>query len=243
MEDHGIRVRTGTKVVKASRSGDEGSVTVTLEGGSSITGDELLVAVGRRPNTEDLGLETIGLEPGSFIEVDDRMRSTQVDDGWLYAIGDANGRALLTHVGKYHARMAADDIAGKEGARIEETAIPRITFTDPQVAAVGLTHVQAKDNGIPVRSASTDLSATAGASVSGVGISGKVQALFDTERDVMVGATFTGRDVSDMLHAATIAIVGEVPVARLRHAVPCFPTVSEVWLHLIESFESADRES
>jgi dihydrolipoamide dehydrogenase len=242
MRNQGIDVRTGISVVKVARAGD-GSVTVTLEDDSSISGDELLVAVGRRPNTGDMGLESIGLEAGSYIEVDHRMRSLHVEGDWLYAIGDANGRALLTHVGKYQARMAADDIAGREGAVVEETAIPRVTFTDPQIAAVGLTHAEAVDKGMRIRSVSTDLSATAGASVTGVGISGKVQAIFDAEREVMVGATFTGPAVSDMLHAATVAIVGEVPVTRLRHAVPSFPTVSEVWLHLIESFESGNGES
>jgi dihydrolipoamide dehydrogenase len=238
MEQQGIVVRTNTKAVKAERTGD-GPVTLTLEDGSSVTGDEILVAVGRRPNTDDLGLDTIGLEAGSYVEVDDHMRSVQADNEWLYAIGDANGRALLTHIGKYQGRMAADHILGRP-AMVEEKAIPRVTFSRPQIAAVGLTHAQAVEQGIRARSVSTDVSSTAGASVSGVGLEGKVQATFDADRDVIVGATFTGPAVADMLHAATIAIVGEVPFGRLKHAVPCFPTVSEVWLQLIESYESED---
>jgi pyruvate/2-oxoglutarate dehydrogenase complex dihydrolipoamide dehydrogenase (E3) component len=239
MEEQGIVVQTNTKAVKAERTGD-GPVTLTLEDGSSVTGDEILVAVGRRPNTDDLGLDTIGLEAGSYVEVDDHMRSVQADNEWLYAIGDANGRALLTHIGKYQGRMAADHILGRPAAMVEEKAIPRVTFSRPQIAAVGLTHAQAVEQGIRARSVSTDVSSTAGASVSGVGLEGKVQATFDADRDVIVGATFTGPAVADMLHAATIAIVGEVPFGRLKHAVPCFPTVSEVWLQLIESYESED---
>jgi dihydrolipoamide dehydrogenase len=217
-------------------------VTVTLEDGSSITGDELLVAVGRRPNTDDLGIDKIGLEAGSYVEVDDHMRSVHTDGEWLYAIGDANGRALLTHVGKYQGRIAADHILGKPGAVAEGNAIPRVTFARPQVAAVGLTHAEAVEKGIRARSVTTDISSVAGASVSGVGLEGKVQATFDADRDVMVGATFTGPAVDNLLHAATIAIVGEVPFERLKHAVPCFPTVSEVWLKLIESYESKDAQ-
>jgi dihydrolipoamide dehydrogenase len=243
MQAQGIAVYTGTKVVKASREGS-GPVTVTLEDDSSITGDELLVAVGRRPNTDDLGMDKIGLEAGSYVEVDDHMRSLHADGGgWLYAIGDANGRALLTHVGKYQARIAADHILGKPGAVTEGNAIPRVTFARPQVAAVGLTHAEAVEKGIRARSVATDVSSVAGASVSGVGLEGKVQATFDADRDVMVGATFTGPSVDNLLHAATIAIVGEVPFERLKHAVPCFPTVSEVWLKLIESYESEEAQS
>lgn len=238
MQSQGIDVHTGSKVVKASRQ-DGGPVTVTMEDGTTITGDEILVAVGRRPNTDDLGLDKIGLEPGAYVQVDDHMRSVQAGD-WLYAIGDANGRALLTHVGKYQARIAADHILGKPGAVAESNAIPRVTFARPQIAAVGLTHAEAVEQGIHARSVSTDISSVAGASVSGVGLEGKVQATFDTDRDVMVGATFTGPAVDNLLHAATIAIVGEVPFERLKHAVPCFPTVSEVWLKLIESYESVD---
>jgi pyruvate/2-oxoglutarate dehydrogenase complex dihydrolipoamide dehydrogenase (E3) component len=238
MDDKGITVRTGVKAVGASRQDEDGPVTVTLEDGSEATADEILVAVGRRPNTNDLGLDKVGLEPGAYIEVDDRLRSTGVNSDWLYAIGDVNGRALLTHMGKYHGRIAADDLLGRTGASIEEKAIPRVTFTHPQIAGVGLTHAEAVEQGIRACTVATDLSEVAGSSVTGVGISGKVQVTFDADREVMVGGTFTGPGVADMLHAATIAIVGEVPAERLKHAVPSFPTVSEVWLKLMEKYES-----
>jgi pyruvate/2-oxoglutarate dehydrogenase complex dihydrolipoamide dehydrogenase (E3) component len=228
---------------KVSREGSAGPVTVTLEDGSEITGDEILVAVGRRPNTNDLALDKIGLEPGSFIVVDESMQSPEVDGAWLYAIGDVNGRALLTHIGKYQGRIAADAILGKPEAAVEEKAIPRVTFTHPQIAAVGLTQAEAEEKGIRVRSVGTDISQVAGSTVTGIGIEGKVQLTFDADRDVIVGATFTGPAVGEMLHAATIAIVGEISADRLKHAVPSFPTISEIWLNLMESYESQGAAS
>jgi dihydrolipoamide dehydrogenase len=149
----------------------------------------------------------------------------------------------LTHVGKYQGRIAGDHILGKQGATMVRNAIPRVTFSRPQVAAVGLTHAEAIEQGIRARSVTTDVSSVAGASVSGVGLEGKVQATFDADRNVMVGATFTGPAVDNLLHAATIAIVGEVPFERLKHAVPCFPTISEVWLKLIEGYESEEEQA
>jgi pyruvate/2-oxoglutarate dehydrogenase complex dihydrolipoamide dehydrogenase (E3) component len=243
MQAKGITVRTGISATKVARENSGGPVTVTLADGSEVTADEILVAVGRRPNTNDLALDKVGLEPGGFVDVDESMRSTHEQNDWLYAIGDANGRALLTHVGKYQARIAADAILGRPGAVVEERAIPRVTFTHPQVAAVGLTHAEAADQGIHARSVTTDISEVAGSSVTGVGVSGKVQLTFDGDRDVIVGATFTGPAVADMLHAATIAIVAEITTDRLKHAVPSFPTVSEVWLKLMESYESESAGS
>jgi pyruvate/2-oxoglutarate dehydrogenase complex dihydrolipoamide dehydrogenase (E3) component len=237
-EADGMTVVTGTRMVAARRAGDEGPVTARLADGREFVGDEILVAVGRRPNTRDLGLESIGLEGGRPIEVDDRMVASGVEDDWLYAIGDANGRALLTHMAKYHARCAADDIlgAGMVGAA-EGAAVPRIVFTDPQVAAVGLTARQAAAEGVDVRTADTDLSEVAGALVTGLGTRGGVRLVLDAGREVIVGATFVGPDVGDMVHGATIAIVGEVPLHRLRHAVPSFPSLSEVWLKALENHD------
>ncbi len=114
-----------------------------------MVADELVVAIGRRPHTDDLGVETVGLEPGESIEVDDRMRATAVDGGWLYAIGDVNGRSLLTHMGKHQARAVADVIAGRDAVVTEDGPVsPRVIFTDPQVAAVGHTLQTAKDAGL-----------------------------------------------------------------------------------------------
>ena len=230
-EAEGITVLTGVKLVAAAR---QGGITGTLEDGREITADEILVAVGRRPATAGLGLETVGLAPGRFVEVDDQLRAKGVDGDWLFAVGDCNGRALLTHMGKHQARLAGDVILGKD---VSDTApVPRVTFTDPQVCAVGLTEAQARAAGIDVRVVTTPTGGVAGAATSGNGIAGTSQLVVDEGRRVVVGATFTGPGIAELLHSATIAIVGEVPLDRLWHAVPSFPTLSEVWLRLLEAY-------
>ena len=235
----GITLLTGTRVTSVRRDPD-GTVTATLDSDDTVTADELLVAVGRRPSTGDLGLETVGLTPGRPVEVDERLLATGIDqrDGeWLYAVGDCNGLALLTHMGKYQARIAGDVILGKPITdRSSRDIVPRVTFTDPQVAAVGLTEAQARDQGFSVRVVTTPTGGVAGAYTSGNGITGTSQLVVDTEREVIIGATFTGPGVSELLHSATIAIVGQVPMADLAHAVPSFPTLSEVWLRLLETY-------
>jgi dihydrolipoamide dehydrogenase len=168
--------------------------------------------------------------------VDARCRVDGHD--WLYAIGDLNGRALFTHMGKYQARIAADDVLGHDhvlahGA--DGPLSPRVIFTEPQVAAVGHTEDTARDAELEIEIVETETSGNAGGSFYGRGATGTSRLLIDKERRLVVGATFTGAEVQDMLHAATIAIVGEVPLERLRHAVPCFPTRSEIWLSLLES--------
>jgi pyruvate/2-oxoglutarate dehydrogenase complex dihydrolipoamide dehydrogenase (E3) component len=239
----GIDVVTGARMVAAARDADDGAVTATLEDGRRISGDEILVSVGRRPATHDLGLESVGLEPGRFIEVDDNLCATGVEGKWLYAIGDTSGRALFTHMAKYHGRCAADHILGLglEGAA-EHSAVPRVIFTDPQIAGVGPTERQARDLGIDALAVRCDIADVAGAKVTGEGVRGTIQIVVDRAREVIVGATLTGPSVGDMLQAATIAIAGEVPIGRLRHAVPPFPSVSEVWLKLIENYEIAEEE-
>jgi dihydrolipoamide dehydrogenase len=245
LQAEGVTVLTGTSLVTARRGpGGEVVATVATGGGTrELVGDELLVAVGRRPNTADLGLDVVGLAPGRYVEVDDALRATAVDGGWLYAVGDCNGRALLTHMGKYQARIAADVILGRDATDgtaprdlSSRTAVPRVTFTDPQVAAVGLTAEQAAAAGLRVRTVTYPTGSVAGAYVSGSGIPGTSCLVVDEDRRVVVGATFVGAGVADLVHAATVAIAGEVPVDRLWHAVPSFPTVSEVWLRLLEAY-------
>jgi len=234
-EAEGIEVLTDVRVSKVIR--DDATVTVSLEGGHSVEGDELLVAVGRSPNTGDAGFDSIGLEPGRFLEVDERLRAKGVTGDWLYGVGDVTGLALLTHMGKYQGRLAGDVIAGRAATDIaDHLAVPRVTFTDPQVAAVGPTEARAREAGLDVRVVRTGTGDVAGAYVRGNGIAGTSQIVVDESRGVVIGATFTGPDVQEMLHAATIAIVGEVPLDRLWHAVPAFPTVSEVWLRLLEAY-------
>jgi pyruvate/2-oxoglutarate dehydrogenase complex dihydrolipoamide dehydrogenase (E3) component len=236
-EREGIAVMIGSPVVRVRRS--DGEVRTTMEDGTSLAADELLVAVGRRPATKDLGLDSVGLEPGSPVEVDSHLAATGVDGGWLYAVGDVNGRALLTHMGKYQARVASDHITGRHVGDVDvadDRAVPRVIFTDPQVAAVGLTESAARARGMAVRTVSHDTGGVAGASVSGVGIAGTSHLVIDESRSVIVGATFTGPGVGELLHAATVAIVAEVPLERLWHAVPSYPTLSEVWLKLLEDY-------
>ena len=142
----------GVSLDRARRDGDDGPVVATLADGRELEADELLVAVGRRPSTAALGLESVGLEPGRHVEVDDRLRAVGIDGGWLYAVGDCNGRAPLTHMGKYQARVASDVIAGRDALDVADHGmVPRVTFTDPQVAAVGWTEAQAREQGIDIR--------------------------------------------------------------------------------------------
>ena len=229
----GVDVRTGVKATAVHRDGSE--VTIELEGSEPVVGDELLVAVGRRPLTDGLGLESVGLEPGKTIDVDDQLRAAGND--WLYAIGDVNGRALLTHSGKYQARIAGDHIRGNDvAATTDGPGSPRVVFTDPQVAAVGHTLKTAEEAGIRARAVDHPTAAVAGASFYGRDADGTARIVVDEDRGVLVGATFTGPEVGELLHAATIAVVGEVAMERLAHAIPSFPTRSEVWLRLLQSY-------
>ena len=233
---HGVDVRTGTKAISVSR-GDAGQVSLGLEGGDEIRGDELLVAVGRRPRTAELALEKAGIAPDErgFLDVDDQLRVGGSD--WLYAIGDVNGRALLTHMGKYQARVAADAILGKDvTATCDKRGSPRVIFTDPEVAAVGLTLAGAREAGIDARAVDVTTSGNAGASFRGRNTPGTSRLVIDERRRVLVGATFVGTEIAEMLHAATVAVVGEVPLETLWHAVPAFPTRNEVWLKLLEEY-------
>jgi dihydrolipoamide dehydrogenase len=236
-EAEGITVLTKVRVVKVERDAPDRPVTVVLDDGRRIEGDELLVAVGRRPNTGDIGLDTVGLEPGKYVDVDDRLRAKGVGDEWLYAVGDVNGLALLTHMGKYQGRLFGDVVAGKDVRdEADHGMVPRVTFTDPQVAAVGLTEQQARDEGLNVRVVTTPTGGVAGAYVQGNGIDGTCQIVVDEDHRTIVGATFTGPGIQELLHSATVAIAGRVTLDRLWHAVPAFPTVSEVWLRLLEAY-------
>jgi pyruvate/2-oxoglutarate dehydrogenase complex dihydrolipoamide dehydrogenase (E3) component len=231
LEEHGVDVHLSIRAT-AVRAQD-GQVELDLDTGGPLRGDQLLVATGRRPNTDDLGLETVGLEPGAPIQVDDQMRAND----WLYAIGDVNGRALLTHMGKYQARVAADVILGEDNTCLvtDRERAPRVIFTDPHVAAVGYTLAAAQAAGLNVIPADVTTQGSAGASFYGRDTApGTARLVVDQDRRVIVGATFTGPEVSEFLQAATIAVVGEVPLERLFHAVPAFPTRSELWLYLLE---------
>jgi dihydrolipoamide dehydrogenase len=233
LDRYGVDVRTGQRAERVEQR--DAVVSVTLTDGATVEGDTLLVALGRRPDTGGLGLEDLGLPAGRPVEVDAHCRVPGHD--WLYAIGDINGRALFTHMGKYQARIAADALLGHDHATAhgaDGPLSPRVIFTEPQVAAVGHTEATAREAGLEVQVVETETSGNAGGSFYGRGAPGTSRLLIDRERGLVVGATFTGAEVVDMLHAATIAIVGEVPLDRLRHATPAFPTRSEIWLQLLE---------
>lgn len=231
---YGIDVRTGVLARRIAGGGP--GVVAELGDGGHVEAEEILVAVGRKPRTAGIGLDSVGVEPGGggYLETDDRLRVG--GRGWLYAVGDVNGRSLLTHMGKYQAWVAARNLLGEALEAIAEgLGSPRVTFTDPQVAAAGRTLEQALGDGVAARAVDVPTDGTAGASFQGKGTGGTSRLVLDEGSDRIVGATFTGFETADLLHAATIAIVGELPLSRLRHAVAAYPTRSEVWLKLLEA--------
>ncbi|MGW6354737.1 dihydrolipoyl dehydrogenase family protein [Streptomyces sp. NPDC055092] len=242
----GADVRTGVSVKGVTREG--GTVVITLDDGSTLESDEILFATGRAPRTEDIGLETVGLEPGSWLPVDDSLRVE--GSTWLYAVGDVNHRALLTHQGKYQARIAGAAIAaraqgvplletdrwGAHAATADHSAVPQVVFTDPEAGSAGLTLAQAEAAGHRVRAVDYDIASVAGAGLYGDGYRGRARMIVDLDREILLGVTFVGPGVGELVHSATVAVAGEVPIDRLWHAVPSYPTVSEVWLRLLETY-------
>ena len=232
--EEGIRVIMGTSVVEASRA--DNAVTVTLESGEKVTASRLVLAAGRKARTTGIGVESVGLTPGETIQVEDSMQVKGVPGGWLYAVGDVNGRALLTHQGKYQARQAGDHILGKgTTAWADNVAVPAVIFTDPQVGSVGLTERAARERGVNVKVVEMGL-AVAASSLMGKDLKGGVKFVVDEDRKVLVGATFVGPNAGEMVHAATIAIIGDVSLDKLWHATPSFPTLSELWLRFLETY-------
>ena len=244
LRESGVSVQSGAQVDAVHRD-DAGAVRITVAGGEPVVADQVLVAIGRIPNTTDLGLENLGLESGAWLTVDDTLRVTD----WLYAVGDVNHRALVTHQGKYQARVAGDAIVaraagaplddqpwGRHVATADRATVPQVVFTDPEVASAGLTAAAAETAGYRTRVVDYDLGAVAGAALHADGYTGRARMVVDEDRRVVLGVTFVGPDVAELIHAATIAIAAAVPIDRLWHAVPAFPTVSEVWLRLLETY-------
>jgi len=253
LKEMGAAVDLGVGV-SAARLGENGSTVLSLANGTELETDQVFLAVGRGPNTKDLGLSQVGLPPGTWLPVNDTMQvldgsGNPLGGGWLYAVGDVNHRALLTHQGKYQARAAGDAIVARAAgqaadedpwswhtATADTRTVPQVIFTDPEVAAVGLTAAQAERDGYRTRVVDYDLGSVAGAALHADGYTGRARMVVDEDRQVILGMTFVGPDVAELLHAATIAIAGEVPLKRLWHAVPAFPTISEVWLRLLEGY-------
>ncbi|ATD72527.1 MULTISPECIES: dihydrolipoyl dehydrogenase family protein [Gordonia] len=248
----GADIRFGTTIEAVERTdatasgygrlhGGPAVVRLAGDGAGELTVDEILVAAGRSPATTDVGLDSLGLAAKGPLTVDDHL--TVPGHPWLYSVGDVNGRNVLTHMGKYQARVAGDVIAARaegrdlDGSRYvavsDHAAVPQVVFTRPEISSVGLTHAQAEDAGIDVRVAEGGIS-VAGSYLLGSDYSGYASLVVDAARDVLVGATFVGAQTGELVHSATVAIVGEVPLSRLWHAVPSYPTVSEVWLRLLD---------
>jgi pyruvate/2-oxoglutarate dehydrogenase complex dihydrolipoamide dehydrogenase (E3) component len=250
----GISVHTDVNVTRVHRTAPTNPVQIWFEhpktGPESIECDEILIATGRVPNTRDIGLDSIGLKPGDWLEVDETCRVKNVTSGWLYAAGDVNHRALLTHMGKYQARACGDAIAARArgelnnppkpwsrwSATADHSAVPQVVFTDPEAAAAGFTEEQARQAGLRVRVVEYDMSHVSGVKLVADGYRGHAKMIVDEDRRVMAGATLVGQDVGELIHAFTVAIASEIPIDRLWHAVPCFPTMSEIWLRLLESY-------
>ncbi|PJJ71608.1 dihydrolipoamide dehydrogenase [Diaminobutyricimonas aerilata] len=245
LRENGVDLRLQTEPSRVART-DHG-FAIETSAGDTVEAEQLLVAAGRAPRSVDIGLETIGLRPGTWLDTDDTLLVPGFD--WLYAVGDINHRALLTHQGKYQARAAGDVIVaraigrdvsdarwGAHVASADHGAVPQVTFTDPEVASVGLTAEAAIAAGHRVRAVDYDLGWVAGASLHADGYRGQARLVVDEDRSVVLGATFVGPDVAELLQAATVAIVGEVPLDRLWHAVPAYPTVNEIWLRLLETY-------
>ena len=241
LRELGVDVRTGVATLSVAR--DAGLVVVQTDSGE-VRAAEILVATGRTPRSTDIGLDTVGLQPGHSIETDDTLRVPGIE--WLYAVGDVNGRVLLTHQGKYQARAAGDVIAararggvvddgkwGRHVATADHSAVPQVVFSEPEVAAVGLTETTARAAGHRVRIVDVEFASVAGASLHADGYRGSARMVVDEDQQVLLGMTLVGQDVAELIHAATVAVVGAVPLARLWHAVPAYPTMSEIWLRLL----------
>ncbi|MBO4258143.1 dihydrolipoyl dehydrogenase family protein [Streptomyces griseorubiginosus] len=246
LAEAGAEVRTGTSVESVAR--ENGTVVVMTGQGDRVEADEILFATGRKPRTADIGLETVGLEPGGWLPVDDSMLVS--GSTWLYAVGDVNHRALLTHQGKYQARIAGAAIAarasgvpiletdpwGAHAATADHHAVPQVVFTDPEAAAVGLSLAEAEQAGHRVRAVDVEMSSASGAGLYADGYRGRARMVVDLNDEILRGVTFVGPGVGELIHSATVAVAGQVPISRLWHAVPSFPTISEVWLRLLEAY-------
>jgi dihydrolipoamide dehydrogenase len=232
LERFGIEFRFSTTAASFDDRGD--FVVVNTDVGEPVAADHVLVAIGRRPRVAAIGLETVGVDP-SGLETDEWLRVRGAED-WLYAIGDVNGRAPYTHGANYHGAVITEHFLGDEssgGATADRGASPRVMFTVPNLAAVGMTESAALDAGFDVMTSEWDLADVAAPYSHGHEHPGWAKLVFDASTRTMLGATFVSADAGEMIHAATIAMVGELTVEQLRHAIAPFPTHSEVWTPLI----------
>lgn len=219
LAEDGINLRIEARAERVSRDGER--VVVELAGGGSVAADRLLVATGRKANLAGLGLETVGLDPKArFIDVDEHMRAAP----GVWAIGDVTGKGLFTHVSMYHAAIAIADIRGEEGPGADYRALPRVTFTDPEVGAAGITESVARQRGIRVRTGSYPIPSSTRGWIHGVGNKGFIKLVEDADRGVLVGATSAGPNGGEVMSMLALAIHAEVPIAQLRHMIYAYPT-------------------
>lgn len=230
LRDDGVELRLGARAssVEASSSG----IKLELDGAEPVEGTHLLVATGRRPNAQDFGFEQLGVEIGKAgIKTDDYLRA---GDG-VWGAGDVTGVALFTHVGKYQARVATADILGQP-ARADYRVIPRVVFSDPEIAAVGLTEEQAREQGVDAVGASVELAnAIARPWTYEEHPRGTLGLLADRERQVLVGAWAVAPLASEWIHVAALAIKAEIPLAILRDTIPQFPTFTEGYVSALRA--------
>ena len=231
--DEGIDARVGARAVGVATVGD--GIEVTLDDGSSVRGERLLVATGRRANLRDLGLGSVGLDDAArSVPVDDRMRAA---DG-LWAIGDITGVGAFTHLAVYQARMAIDDILGGDGARADYTGMAWVTFTDPEVGRVGMSERQAREAGLAVRTGSAPVSASTRGWIHGPGNAGFIKLVEDADRGVLVGATSVGPYGGEVLSMLTLAVHARLPVATLRTMIYAYPTFHRGVLDALADLDS-----
>jgi dihydrolipoamide dehydrogenase len=232
LQGEGIELRLGQKA-RAARA-ENGRRILELEDGTALAAEQLLIATGRRPRAQEVGLEALGMKTNErgAIPIDERCRVT---DG-VWAIGDVTGVSLFTHVGKYQARIVVDDIAGLE-PRADYRSIPRVVFSDPEIAAVGLISEQAREQGIDVVEGRADLMRIARTETYGKDLGGQLGVLADRERRVLVGAWAVGPLAGEWIHQAVLAIKTETPLEVLRDTVAQFPTFSEAYLAAVEALE------
>ncbi len=220
-DEEGLVVRPGVDVESV---GHDGSVfTIELAEGGPVVADRLLVATGRRPDLHALGVSAVGLdEAARALPVDDRLRVEGVPGTW--AIGDAAGHGQFTHVSMYHADIVVNDVLGRPVVPADYRALPRVTFTDPEIGSVGLTEQQARDQGLRVRTGFSDLATSARGYIHKLGNRGFVKLVEDADRGVLVGGTSVGPSGGEMLGLLTLAVHAEVPTVRLRHMIYAYPT-------------------
>ena len=235
---NGVKIHFETELSAVARPVAGGPVTATFHG-QTIEVDEIVVAAGRRTNTDNIGLETLGLPGGGIVSVNDHLQAVGVTGDWLYALGDTTGRARLSHISTYHGRLVADIIAaraaGRELGENELAArdsgnLAQVIFTDPQLVRVGRTESQARAAGFAVRTRTACYPGeVAFLALYRDGFEGWAKLVIDAVTNTLLGATFVGPQFSELVQAATLAIVAKVPTSLLRHAVAPHPTVNQVW--------------